>query len=597
MNEGSQSLTRNFEQTRTRRELRYLFLCLIFLIALIPHIGFLENKFIDGSDLTLVVQNPLIRNIHLGGLARDIKGFYKYGYPSFLSTYCWAWIFRIGGLNHIHFHFISYLLHAFCASLLFLLLVKTTRRVTLAFFSTLILALHPLHCEATDWISQQGILMMALLGLLYLHTSLYESRRYKILRGIFLALATILSPLALFFIFAAHLLSESKREKASFKADGVVAVVVLLVVWGWKLHLSLFHHLFSVAPLSAIFMVKGLFLPWDIHFLLPVLTSQTTFWSILVFLIMVLSGGIYLKAHHPSWGFLFLSFLSVWLFHAHAGRFSGAGSYLPLLWISLALGIGIASLKPQAQGLKAFAIVLSVLIFASLGILSYKRNEDWRKTATLIQDAIKASPRDPLLLAIYGHYEAAMRNAKGVEHAFRSIHESCATTQCLKAKSDHLLLRFEIALKEFKALFSRYPKKNRDKYCLFDYAVLMNQLGHPDVTERTLKKIIKMDPYFIYAWNDLGALMIREGKGDQAVRYLKSALTVAPGYRSALENLAYLYMRTKAYRKAISYLKIAYASTSCEGTRAFYQEWIKRMKEKKSFKMATLQWAKLTPPG
>ena len=91
--------------------------------------------------------------------------------------------------------------------------------------------------------------------------------------------------------------------------------------------------------------------------------------------------------------------------------------------------------------------------------------------------------------------------------------------------------------------------------------------------------------------------MIRERKGDEAIRYLKNALAIAPSYRPALENLAYYHMRAKAYRKALAYLKIAYAGTSCEDTRAFYREWMKMMKNKKPFRMATLQWAKLTPPG
>ena len=104
------------------KKIIFLALCIIFLAVLLPHVLFLENKFIDGDDLTRIVQNPLIRNISLVGFARGIKGFFSYRYPSFLLTYFWGLIFSVWELNHIGFHFVSFLLHALCSSLLFLLL-------------------------------------------------------------------------------------------------------------------------------------------------------------------------------------------------------------------------------------------------------------------------------------------------------------------------------------------------------------------------------------------------------------------------------------------------------------------------------------------
>ena len=85
----------------SKKEKLFLSLCFLIIITVLLHIFFLENKFIDGDDLTRVVQNPLIRNITLTGFGHDIKGFFLYHYPPFLLTYFWGLIFSIWELNHI----------------------------------------------------------------------------------------------------------------------------------------------------------------------------------------------------------------------------------------------------------------------------------------------------------------------------------------------------------------------------------------------------------------------------------------------------------------------------------------------------------------
>ncbi len=583
-----------------KKEICILFLCLMFFSALAPHVSFLENKFIDGDDLIRVVQNPLIRNIRLAGLWHDVVGFFRYHYPSFLLTYFWGWIFHFGGLNHIHFHFVSYLLHAICSSLLYLLLLKKTGRPLISFFSALLFALHPLHCEAVDWICRQDILLIAFLGLIYLHLSPVEKIVHRGVGLTCLFFAVMISPAAVLFVPALYLLSP-RRPPRAWVIDGSVALGPAISVWGWKIGISLLHEEVTRAPLSAVVMVKNLIIPWDIGFLLPVFPPGHIPLLILSYSLMIATGLLYLKSHQIHWGFLFLTFFSVSLIHTGSERFNGAWTYLSLLWFSLALGAAAAKWEPmitKRRGAVYICLPLSLILCVTLGSLSIARNMEWTNTATLLKSALRKSPNDPILLAMYGHYQAAMRNPKTVEKVFQTIGDRATiTTRCLEAKSYHLLLRFKTSLKIFADLSHHFPFERKTKYCLFDKAVLLNQLGRTAEAEKILKKIVAMDPYFIYAWNDMGALMIHEKKGEKGVPFLRRALEIAPEYRPALENLADYFMKKKAFQKAAALLTIALNSTSCPDTRAFYLEWIRTVRQKRSFKYAALQWAKLTPPG
>ncbi len=578
----------------TKKKVALLLLCIILFVALLPHISFLGNKFIDGDDLVLVAQNPLIRNINLMGLEHDLIGFFKYYYPSFLLTYFWGGIFAIWELNHIGFHFISYLLHTLCSGLLFLILARKTKRLSVPFFSTLVFVLHPLHCEAVNWICRQNVLLSTLFGLIYLILTFLDRPPYRVLRILSILIAVTLSPVSLLFVVAGHLLFSDAQKPLPW-VEGGAALAGFFVVWGWKVHTFPFRNLIIWAPSSIFFMAQNLLIPWKIHFMLPALSSVFMPLTLFSFILLLGTGLLYLKTHKDSWGFLFLAFFSVWVFHAGAKRFNGAWTYLSLLWISSALCTGFTGFNLKKRLPKYISLLFLVTIFSSFGALTFVRNKVWAKTETLVNDALQKAPSDSMLLAMYGHYKAAMLNARVMEKAFRNIKHPTPATLCLRAKAYHLALRLRSSSEGFKNLFLKYPDQKRDKYCLFDYAVLELQRGRVQEAKKLFEEIIKYDPYFIYAWHNLGTLLIKEKK-EEGIKIFHRVLAIAPAYQPTLENLAFYNMRKNAYDKAVLYLKVALKGTSCHDTQVFYREWIHAMKEKKIFKYAALQWAKLTPP-
>ena len=545
----------------------------------------------------LVVQNPLIRNITAGGMVHDLIGFYKYHYPPFLLTYFWGWIFAIWGSNHIVYHFISYFMHALCSCLLFLLLTKVSSRPTLSFFTSLIPALHPLHCEAVNWVCRQNIILVTLLGLIYLYLNFSKKSLLRII-GLFpLLFAVIISPVSLVFLLAEHLLlspyEQGIRSQLWIKRGLILSAG--LMIWGWKITTYPFYNLFANAPTSVLYMMLYLVIPWKIHFLLPPLSPGNPFLISLSFAIICLTCLLYLKTHKKIWGFLFISFITVWVFHGTSNRFNGAWTYLSLVWIAIALCISLKEVR--IKPLVPIVTLILLVLIPSFISLTITRNRLWENTGTLLTNALQASPLDRHLLAIYGHYKAAMKDSKAMENSFKKIEYLTPFSLCLKAKADHLLSRYEASSKDYEKLFRVYPSKRRDKYCLFDCAVLKMQQGRNFEAERLFKKIVGVDPYFLYAWHDLGTLLIQEGKGDKGVKMLEKALSIAPSYRPTLDNLAYYFMRKKSFSQASIYLRVALKKVSNSNIQRYYMEWIRTVKSKEFFKYAKLRLVKLTPPG
>ena len=582
-----------------RKKKIFLGFCLLFIITILLHITFLENKFIDGEDLTHIVQNPLIRNIGMQGFFHDLKGYYFYQYPLFFLTYFWGMIFSVWELNHIGFHFISFLFHAICTGLLFLLLIRITGKTGSAFLAALFFGVHPLHCETVNWISRQDMMLTVLFGLFYLYLGMVRHLFTRILSILFLLVSVCISPVGILFLPAKFLL-HSEPEDYLWKplwAELILPLVVWLVVWIPKVSLVSPQNPLTVTPKAVFWLLRGMIMPWKVHFMLPVLAKGSPLLGIIPVILILGIFWLAIRIKHQAWGLIGIGLLSFYLLHLYSGRFNGGYAYPSLIMIALAIGIGGSRLKITTLPWKIGISSVLILVFGFWGWLAYSRNMAWRNTKYLLNDALTASPSDGWLLSMLGHYEASFLERKETDNIFQRVNQESPSILYLKARAYHLLLDTGKSFRLYNELFRKYPAMKDNKYCLFDYAVLHVQTGRPKTAKRLLRKIVASDPYFIYAWHDLGTLFLREKNGEKGIKFLQKVLEIAPAYRPTLENMAYYFTKKGMTEKAATYIVTALHSTSCHDTQRFYREWLKALKEKKPFKYASLQWADLKPPG
>jgi len=580
----------------SKREKVLFALCFTIIVTVLLHIFFLENKFIDGDDLTRLVQNPLIRNITLTGLGHDIKGFFFYHYPSFLLTYFWGLIFSIWELNHIGFHFVSFLFHALCTGLLFLLLIRLTDKLIPALIGALFFGVHPLHCETVNWISRQDMMLTVLFGLLYLHMGFLEGLYARVLSAITIVLSVLISPVSILFLPARSFIAGDSGRTPSWKETAAL-IVVWAGIWGMKVPSVSPVRVLNGAPKAVFWLARDLIMPWKIHFMLPVLSvGSWKVWGVSMVLIVGVVV-IALKTGSKAWKLLGLGLLSFGLLHLFSDRFNGGYAYFPLLWTALALGTALSGIKITLVSWKAGLSILAVVIFTAMTWMSYTRNGVWRNTDHLLTDSLKASPSDGWLLAMLGHYKAAFLNRKETEEIFQRVKTNSPEILCLKAKATHLLLYTAESNRLFQELFQKYPRMKKNKYCLFDYAVLHVQTKKTGAAKKLFREVVGIDPFFIYAWHNLGTLFFEEKKWTEGIKSLGKVLDIAPAYRPTLENMAIFYSEKGRWKKAASCIQTALASTSCHDTQRFYKGWLKVLEAKKPYRYASIQWADLKPPG
>jgi len=582
----------------SKKDKIFFALCLLILSSLLLHAGFLENKFIDGEDLRRIVQNSLIRNISFTGLVHDIRGFIYYGYPPPFMTYVWGLIFSGWELNHIGFHFISFILHALNVALLFGLLVTKTKKILPALFGAFIFAMHPLHCETVNWISRQGLLLVVMFGLSFILLSAKKGRACTIFAPLFFVAALLFSPVSILFYPAERIINRgnSMQDKKNWGLLTLYAGV-FVCAWGWKAAVFPFKNLVITAPSSVYYFISRVFFSWKIHFLLPSLNPPPLIPLTLAAGLILWTFFAWRRHHSRFWGLLFLSFLAIWLLHAGQGRFNGGLVYLSLMLFSYATGWAFSRLVIRRLPVKILTVFTAVALICSLGFLSYRRNITWGNTGSLVQDALEIDSRDSRLSALYSHYRAAMRDRKKAERLLKEIKDKNVDVLCLKAKAYALLFKTKEASRLFERVLTDTKGGPPDKSCIFDYATVKLQAGRMEETARLYREIIKQDPYFIYALHNLGTIMIRKKRYAAGLKFYSEVLKIAPSYRPTLENLAVYYMKKRDYRKAGAMIKNALDSASCPDEKRYYREWLKFSEKRENFAYAAYKWVDLVPPG
>lgn len=132
----------------------------IVLIVILIYLPSLSNGFVEGWDDKWQVMNPYTESSGWDGLAMIFGHFYG-GQYSPLNAWCYSFIHSIAGYSAWGFHLYSLLLHLGCVALLYSILLELKVKQRVAFFTTLLFAIHPLQVESVAWISASKIVLYA----------------------------------------------------------------------------------------------------------------------------------------------------------------------------------------------------------------------------------------------------------------------------------------------------------------------------------------------------------------------------------------------------------------------------------------------------
>ena len=471
------------------------------------------------------------------------------------------------------------LLHASVVIIFYLLIARLFGDKTLAFFSSLLFALHPAVTEPVNFITGgRNTMLCAAFSLLTLFSASNSGRGkrgWAVLSLIlyFLALLSkeqaVILPL---FLLLAAFLSGSKELKADkyllAAFFGVTAAYFALRYQILGSVTSEYGVQFSYERiglmLSALFSYfRIMLIPTDLsieYTTLPVAffsyKSLAAIAGMGILIYISLKKNIH-DALRISGVWLVLSFFPISnIIPIPSAPVADRYIYIPLLGMCLAAGYGMKCFYSKKQAPAMIIFIICILLF---GVMTHTRNYVWSNNESLWKDVVTKSPQKAVgyynLGVIYqdkGDLDDAVREyqlALEQDPAYVLAHINLGIIYHSKGLIDRAIREFSIAIELDPDLSQAYYNLGR----VFQYQ------GRNDSAIEQYQLAIKFKPDYPEAHNNLGAIYKSKGFAEDAVRHFQASIRIRPESANTHNNLGSTYMMMGLLDKAIEHFRIAIA--------------------------------------
>jgi len=173
---------------------------------------------------------------------------------------------------------------------------------------------------------------------------------------------------------------------------------------------------------------------------------------------------------------------------------------------------------------KQIGLVSAVIVIGVLGVVTLRRNNDYRSAESIWRQALDVSPDS---FRAHGNLGIALKS---------------------QGKNDEAMSHFLQSLK----------LKPDDAAASYNVGRIFQLQGKLDEAEKYYRQAVQTGPGFVKAYNNLGIVLSGQGKNDEAVEYFEQALRIKPDYIEVHLNLgAVLKLQGKTdeaaghYRRAL----------------------------------------------
>ena len=465
------------------------------------------------------------------------------------------------------YHFINTSLHIADAILLFFILFYIFKRKKLSFITALIFLIHPLQTEAVTYISGIGdslsvfFIFSGILFYLKFRKSgeIYFKNKFYFLSLLMYVFALLSKETAFVmpgFVFLADFFFLQRIRKTSLKErlkEIVKSIWPFFVLAGVYLLLrattlnfvntfNLYNEenlftsniYFRVLTFFKILTVYFglLFWPLNLHMKRSV-EIATSFGSFPVVLGAVLFFGLMTLAFLNFKKLPVVSFGILWFFVGIAltsnvlvpinGLLYEHWMYLPMIGIFLALIWFCMKVSENRVFLKKCFGLMLIIFLIFLGILTVKRNTDWRSPITFYEQTLKYAPESYRIVnnlcmaynnaGYYGKAEETCKKAIGLEPSGPVAYHNLANTY--------------------------------------------RSTGRTELAEEGFLKAIELDPKFIFSYNALTSLYLERGEYGKAREILERVLDYTGSKINVLLSLSQIAFEEEDLDASLDYLERA----------------------------------------
>ena len=569
----------------------YKILVPVFFILIITSLTFypsLNNGFTNWDDNEYVTDNLLTKDLSsdnikhifnfldVGNKNYTVKSLYV---PLTLLTYGVEYYFF--HLNPVAYHVTNLIFHIFNSILIFWLILLISRKEYIAFLTSLLFAIHPLHVESVAWISERKDLLYSMFYLLSIICYLYYIRGRKrcyYLSIFFFFLSLLSKPMAITLPFVLLLFDylENRRfnvriflEKTPFFALSFLFFVIFISIMqvtqgtGVKGSSNLLYNMCIASYGLLFYMIKMLF-PVSLSCLYPYPDRPDNYLP-LPFIIapfIIIGAGVYtfyLRKYRKilfAILFFFITILPVsQLIPVPPGIVADRYTYIPLTGFFYIISdflyfLYVDKLK-KSMSLKVTVSVISIIIIILLSFLSYERCKVWKDSITLWSDVLS---KYPSVMEAYINRGMAYSQAGEYNQAMSDF--ACAITlrpDCSDAYNNRgsvykKLGVYDKAIEDFNHALRI---KSDDGEIYYNLGVCYKQIGLYHKALLSFNKAIDINPSDVMARNSRGNIYAQYGEFNKAVDDYTEAIKLNPYYWDAYNNRGNVYSETGNYDKAL----------------------------------------------
>ena len=576
-------------------------LCLLILVSGGLYLNSLGNQFTNWDD-GMIYGNLRIRSL-------DWENIVKIFTPRKGATYqpirvlCYALDYHFWELDPRGYHISNIFFYVLtCLAVFFSLRTLSAHlrneapassHERVAFFGSLVFAVHPVHVEAVTWLAARKEVLQGFFFFMafYLYVKGREKggRRRATFFGLvllFIVLAILSKPSAIVFpaVVLVYEISAGKGRWIDFVKRYWMFFVVSLSIsllflfisikvmlesggvkafWGGTLLTNLIHSFYSF-----IYHIKLLTLTINYSTSYVIFVPGPVF-GLNTFLVMgavVLFFGLSLwslrktRIFFFSLFFFFVTLLPYLNIVPISTLLADRYVFIPSFSYAFLLGIGFDRLyafkaKPFSSGFfKILSVAVLLLLLSGHSFMTIQRNKVWENSYTLWADAVEKYPESNTANALMGVvYMDLEMNEKAVEHLEKAVlllpydYESRNNLGIVYGRLDQP----ERALEELKTALQLRP----DSYAArINLSVFYIRQKEYQKAEETLKYLLSKDPGNAMLYYRLGAVYKEMGDYGAAVSSFTRSMELAPHIINPYEELGNIYLHHfKDVQKAKDY--------------------------------------------
>lgn len=568
---------REFRATIKKNE-KLVLMGLIVLTAIIylPTLNYEFYPKID--DGNLILENETVKNF-----PNNISAFFTefvFGLYHPFTTLSFGFDYFLFGENPIGYRIHSLLLHLLNVMLVFLFVKKLSKKSSIAIFSALIMAIHPMHIESVIWISERKDVLFVLYFLLsllfYQKSNASKKYIYPALCYLFFLFSLLAKPTAVILPLALVLVDYVNDRKIMFKQLTRKTHLFLTALLFGLINIKAQNSIEIIQPLSDNFnlfqlvtipvyafsyYITQFFVPVGIaakHFYPEIINEQIAWYYYLGWFWMLVFGAIVIKFRKNVlvvFGSLFYIIgiiLVLKIIPTGNDIVSDRYSYLSYIGISVLFGILINSCLSGYKNKKMEYFLLTVFAIY-FGIFTLSNVSNWKNEIAIWTQVIKLYPES----ALSYHYRGlAYSSHAQFDEALYDFNKAIGYSPNMhSAYNNRGLVKLKLkdesgALYDFSTTIS-IDSTNLDGY--LNRGILYFIREEYDKAIPDLLKCKELDSLFFYTDNKLAIAYYKTNKFTKAIDLFYTIYKQDTVDFINLNYLANSYVRIENYESAIFY--------------------------------------------